>query len=54
MGRNKKCCQSGTLGVILISGGIGVMLAYLLPYQFLIFFFGGALVLWGIRRLCKK
>ena len=56
MGRNQRCCRKGggTWGIILISLGIGVFLARLLPYYFLIFLFGAALVYLGIRHLLKK
>ncbi len=55
MGRNRRCCKKGgSLGIILLSAGIGVFLARLLPYYFLIFLFGAALVYLGIRYLIKK
>ncbi|MBQ4145971.1 MAG: hypothetical protein IJD36_05030 [Clostridia bacterium] len=48
----RKCCP--TIGIVLISMGIGIFLAYILPYQLLITLFAFALIGCGIRHILKK
>lgn len=45
-GCGRRCCHTGPL---LISAGIGILLAYIIPYHILITMFGIALIVAGIR-----
>lgn len=56
----RRCCKNGQrrstpplLGPILIALGIGVFIAYIIPNYLLIALFGIALVIVGIRFICK-
>lgn len=58
---NRRCCgrkcakkQNKTFGIILISIGTGLFLAYIIPRYFLITLFGLALLCMGIVCLTKK
>lgn len=50
-GCRPRCRQ---VGIILIAVGIGIFLAYIIPYYLLITMLGCALIGLGIRYLCKK
>lgn len=56
----KRCCNKKAgrstpplLGPILIALGIGVFIAYIIPNYLLIALFGIALVIVGIKFICK-
>jgi len=50
------CRRNGRapMGPLLIAIGVGVLLAYIMPYYMLIIMFGVALVAMGIWFVCKK
>ena len=51
------CCRKNTcwrLGPILISLGLGIFLAYIIPYYLLITLLGCGLIVLGIWYLMKK
>ena len=52
----RKCCRgpNKTFGIILISVGTGLFLAYIIPYYLLITMLGLALVFAGVCSLIKK
>lgn len=45
---------NGSLGLILISLGLGIFLARVIPYYLLIILFGCSLIVMGIRYLLRK
>jgi len=53
---NRKCCKgtNKVFGIILISIGTGLFLAYIIPYYMLITLLGLALVVAGVCHLIKK
>ncbi len=56
MWKNRRCgCgRWRSIGIILISVGVGILLAYTIPYYLLICLFGVALIFLGIRSILKK
>lgn len=56
--KRKNCCQfrfgCRQTGIILISLGAGIFLAYIIPYYLLIAMLGCALIGFGIRYILRK
>ena len=58
MWRKKRCgCRQNSgrqIGIILIALGLGIFLAYIIPYYLLITILGVALIVLGIWYIMKK
>ncbi len=53
----KRCCGGGSRfpsGGLLIALGIGILLAYIIPYHILITMLGVALIVAGIRVIIRR